>query len=265
MLPLYFLTSHAFVLKLLSIVNFGNLEVFIYWLLNEAFIKTSSGGLLSAYNMYIGKTIYYFQGMIVYLHALACFFVAYYQGDLVEVSSDNTYRLEIWQRSPLIFTYWHYFEFGANSVANNGLFSVLDGSTEVYGIIIPITLLSIGFFVASVLLLRGLIMALNSVESLNQEQKEDVDTWFYSICVGSGTTFPADFEKRLFRYFDFVQDVSVTDILEQHRFFRALTAPLQERLKTACVTTLAKVFTSAKDEYSEDFLSKLILLCKPMA
>lgn len=265
MLPLYFATSHAFVLKIFSIVNFGNLEVFIYWLLFEGFIKSSAGGLLSAYNMYIAKIIYFFQAMAVYLHILACFFIAYYRGDQIEKSADNNFRLAKWLYYPKTYTYWHYFEFGMNSVLNCGQFTVLDGSSGVYGIMIPVTLISSAFFVSSVLLLCGLIMALNTVESLTQEQNEDIYNWFYKICTSSGQTFSPEFEKKLFRYFDFVQGVSVTDILEQHFFFRSLTAPLQESLKTACVTTLAKVFKTAKEDFSEEFLSKLILLCKPMA
>lgn len=267
LLPLYFLSSHAYVLKLLSIVNFGNLETFIYWLMYEGFIKSAAGGLLSAYNMYVQKTIYYCQAMLVYLHLLACFLMAYNQGRMVLVTNTGpAYELNGFAEGTSSgSSYLHYLEFGFVSVLNLGSFVNVDGSSLSYGIMIPITFISSGFFVVSVLLICGLIMALNRVEDLTQEEKEDLDLWYYGICMGSGPVFPVEFEKKLFKYFDFVQDVSVTEILEQHFFFKSMTVPLQDSLKKACVKTLADVFKVEKEIYSEAFLNELILLCKPIA
>lgn len=268
LLPLYFISNHLFALKLLAIINFGNLETFIYWLLFKSFIERASGGLLSAFNTYISKIIYFFQAMAVYLHLLACFLVVFYEGDVVEKTDSGHSRVngeKLWSNSPHFFTYLHYFEFGLNAVINKGSSSVTDGSTLFFGLMFHITFLSSGLFVISVLLICGLIMALNKVEGLTQDQKEEIDNWFFQICTSSGGSFSRTFEKQLFRYFDFVQNVSVTDILEEHAFYRQLATPLQESLKAACALTLSRVFVEAKEDYSEQFLAKLILLCKPMA
>lgn len=266
--PLYLADQNFFALKLLSIIDIGYLSALIYAIFFKLFIKNSTGGQLSAFNIYAGKIIKYSLGMVVYLHLLSCFWVVYYKGEIIQVELGVFEQYSssfIWRDLVNLKTYLHYLHFGMNASINKGSTSVNDGSTTTYSIMLLVTLLSTGFFVMSVLLLYGLMLELKRVENLAKEQSEELDLWFYNLCVTSKVQIPEIFAKQLFHYFDFFQNISVTGILQSSELYQQMSSPLQAKLKLACVKVISSVFNKDQDIFSQEFLSTLIMHCQPMA
>lgn len=257
-----------FAVKLLSIIDIGAFNDFLYAICYRAFMKKSSGGQLSALNVYIGKIIKYTLGMLVYLHLLCCFWIIYYRAEIIQNRYGDLEQYSssfIWRRLVDLKTYLHYLYFGMEASTNKGATSVNDGSSTTYGVMLFVTFFSTGFFVMSVLLLYGLKSSLNIVSSLTKDQSEELDLWFYSICITSKAQIPEYFAKQLFNYFDFFQNISVTNILKSSEFYMKISSPLQAELRLACVKVISSVFNQDRDIFSQEFLSNLIMHCQPMA
>lgn len=203
--------------------------------------------------------------MIIYCYWLTCFLVSVsFEQDFTEgVQATETYK-NPWKGSrPAYFISFLYFS--VSTVLSLGSEGVNIYQAKMCLLMIGITIISSSFFVAFVAVFYGLIINLNKVGNIEREQREEAENWLYKISCASGIEIKNNYEKKMMKSFEFARDKSVSEILEDNAFYRGLTGQLQMELKEACVMSLQSVFDGYYEKYSSEFVSKVIMCCKPIS